>query len=291
MVTKKMSEQFIKSLSGHSGCEISLFRDGESFFVSKTAGRPDYNKRLRIQIAKQVGYRTSQNSKIRVPQIYKTGVKDGIFYFDMEYLNCMTVARYMETITIKEIATFVDYVVRELHINDSVVMPDTNDIFQSKIKSLYNNIPNEDIYVNALNRLEQFDFSDVPYSKCHGDLTLENILLDVKGDIYLIDFLDSFFDSWMIDVAKLLQDLELHWSYRHEGVSSNLELRLAIARDDLLKHILSLPDGNKKILQIYYILLLNVMRIVPYAKDDVTKEFLHKAITKLNKVLDDKEQQ
>ena len=202
-----MSETFIKSLSGHSGCEISLFRKDDGFFVRKTAGRPDYNKRLRIQIAKQVGYKPAQNSNIRVPQVYKTGVQDGVFYFDMEYLNCCTMAKYIETISIKGIATFIDWVVNELHISDSVVMPETNEVFQHKIKSLYNNIPLEEIYVNALKRLEKFDFSEIPYSKCHGDLTLENILIDFRGDIYLIDFLDSFFDSWMIDVAKLLQDL------------------------------------------------------------------------------------
>ena len=284
-----MSETFIKSLSGHSGCEISLFRKDDGFFVRKTAGRPDYNKRLRIQIAKQVGYKPAQNSNIRVPQVYKTGVQDGVFYFDMEYLNCCTMAKYIETISIKGIATFIDWVVNELHISDSVVMPETNEVFQHKIKSLYNNVPLEEIYVNALKRLEKFDFSEIPYSKCHGDLTLENILIDFRGDIYLIDFLDSFFDSWMIDVAKLLQDLELKWSYRHEEISSNLELRLAVARDNLIKYISDLPDGNKKVLQIYYILLLNVMRIVPYAKDDVTKDFLHNAIAKLNKIIDDKE--
>jgi thiamine kinase-like enzyme len=284
-----MAEQFIKSLSGHSGCEISLFKDGDHFFVRKTAGRVDYNKRLRLQIAKQVGYRPAQNSKIHVPQIYKTGIENDIFFFDMEYLNCMTIAQYMESVSIKEISTFIDLLAGELHINDSVIMPDTNDIFQKKIQSLYKNIPDDEIYKGALKRLENFDFSNVPYSKCHGDLTLENILLDVKGDIYLIDFLDSFFDSWMIDVAKLLQDLELGWSYRHETISSNLELRLALAKDDLIKHIESLPNGDEKVLQIYYILLLNVMRIVPYTKDDETKEFLHNAIIKLNKILDTKE--
>lgn len=284
-----MSETFIKSLSGHSGCEISLFRENNCFFVRKTAGRPEYNKRLRIQIAKQVSYKSAKNSNIRVPQIYKTGIQDGIFYFDMEYLNCCTMAKYIETVSIKEIPAFVGMIVNELHIEDSIIMPETNEIFQKKIKSLYNNIPTEDVYINALKRLEGFDFSEIPYSKCHGDLTLENILLDVKSNIYLIDFLDSFFDSWMIDVAKILQDLELQWSYRHEEISSNLELRLAVARDNLIKYISELPDGEKKFLQIYYILLLNVIRIVPYAKDDTTIDFLHKAIAKLNKILDNKE--
>lgn len=284
-----MFEEYIKDLSGHSGCKISLYRNQDGFLVRKSAGSPDYNDRLRVQMIKQAWYKSSKNADIRAPKVYKNGITDGIFWFDMEYLNCITVARYMETVSIKEIAAFVDLVIDELHISDSIIMPDTNDVFQKKIKSLYKSIPEKDIFINALKRLESFDFSNIPYSKCHGDLTLENILLDANGDVYLIDFLDSFFDSWMIDVAKLLQDIELYWSYRHEEISSNLELRLTLAKDDLIKRIESLPDGNTKVLQIYYILLLNVMRIVPYAKDDETNEFLHNAVIKLNKILDNKE--
>lgn len=284
-----MPKEFIKQLSGHSGCEISLYNDGEKFFVHKTAGRSDYNARLRKQIAKQISFKSQNSQRIFAPLVYTTGATDGVFWFDMQYLNCQTLARYMETITIKEISHMMDILTAELHITDSVVMPDTNAIFQKKIKSLRANIPHDQMYVNALDRLERFDFSSVPYSQCHGDLTLENILVDVNRNVYLIDFLDSFFDSWMIDVAKLLQDLELAWSYRHEQKSPNLELRLLVAREALLESLAELPNGKYIIIQIYYILLLNIMRIVPYTKDKLTADFLKNSIQKLNAILNTKE--
>ena len=285
-----MSEKFIKSLSGHSGCEIYLMNNDNGFFIRKTAGNPNYNDRLQIQISKQIAYKSTGNARIYAPKIYKTGMIDDIFYVDMEYIDSCTMANSIEQIMTKGISPFIDLVVRELYINNSVILPETNQIFQKKILSLRKNIPQKEIYINALERLNKFDFSDVPHSKCHGDLTLENILVDTKGNIYLIDFLDSFFDSWMIDVAKLLQDLELYWSYRHTDISANLTLRLSIAKETLIKHISQLPNGNKMVVQIYYILLLNIMRIVPYTKDIITEQFLEKAISKLNTIIDTKEQ-
>ena len=169
-------EKFIKYLSGHSGCEISLFQGPDGLFVRKTAGRTDYNKRLRIQLAKQLAYKSTQNpNDIHAPKIYGTGVCDNIFYFDMQYLECRTMAEYMNNISDNELQRFVNLVMHELHLDDCVMMPDTNSIFQKKIKSLYQNVPGDQIYIDALQRLEKYDFSNVPYSKCHGDLTLENI--------------------------------------------------------------------------------------------------------------------
>ena len=213
-----------------------------------------------------------------------------MFYCDMEYVESLTMASHIESITTKGIGAFIELVIKELHISDGLVLPGANDIFQQKIDSLSKNIPQREIYINAMKRLEHFDFSEVPYSKCHGDLTLENILLDVKGKVYLIDFLDSFFDSWMVDVAKLLQDLELQWSYRHCDISANVGLRLSVAKEKLIDCISRLPNGHEKVIQIYYILLLNIMRIVPYIKDDITERFIDNAILKLNNILDNKEQ-
>ena len=62
----------------------------------------------------------------------------------------------------------------------------------------------------ALDLLERHDWSNMTVSPCHGDLTLENII--VKDErLYLIDFLDSFFDSWFMDAGTLLQDVQVMW--------------------------------------------------------------------------------
>ena len=90
--------------------------------------------------------------------------------------------------------------------------------------------------------------------------TLENILITRDRKLYLIDFLDSFYNSWMIDVAKILQDVDLKWSYRNSETNQNLEIRLLIAKLSLTNEILRLPNGRDKLNTIYHILLLNICK-------------------------------
>ena len=276
--------KFIKDLSWHSWCEISLYKDENKFFVRKTAWKESYNKRLETQLNKQKAFKSDI---FYAPEIYGQWHIWDIFYFDMQYLNCQTLASYMQSITVKEISNLVELTMKTLDIKWEEYLENTNEIFQKKLKSLKDSF-NDITWIEnqALKLLENFDFSVIPHSHCHGDLTLENILITTDRKIYLIDFLDSFFDSWVIDVAKLLQDLEIWRSYRHQEMNSTLSLRLAVAKQALLESISELDDWNNKISYIYHILLLNILRIVPYTKDDVTKNFLHESLKKVINILD-----
>ena len=111
------------------------------------------------------------------------------------------------------------------------------------------------------------------YSKCHGDMTLENII--IKNDkIYFIDFLDSFYDSWFLDIGTLLQDVQVMWSYRFQkDVSMNTVLRLIVFRDLLIDEIKNV--NPEYVLEIYYALLQKLIRIYPYTKDELTYNFLN----------------
>ena len=85
----------------------------------------------------------------------------------------------------------------------------------------------------------------------------------------------------MVDVAKLLQDIDLGWSYRHIKRDYNLNLRLGIAKQALIEDILQLENGKSLLRNIYYVLLLNVLRIYPYTHDEETMNFLNEATEKV----------
>ena len=51
----------------------------------------------------------------------------------------------------------------------------------------------------------------LPIGICHGDLTLSNILCG-QNQLIFIDWLDSFIDTPLIDIAKLRQDTRFYWS-------------------------------------------------------------------------------
>ena len=277
-------ETYIKSLNGHSGCKINLIKNTESeeIYVRKISSSANYNIRLKKQFIKQQNFEPS--NIVRSPLIYNWGFNNGLFYFDMEYIQCKTLAEYVSSITIVEIVDYIHYLFKHLYLSKNYNNCNANKIFKQKILSLEIQLKQYENLKEAFCVLKNFDWSYVEKSPCHGDLTLENILITKDKKIFLIDFLDSFFNSWMIDIAKLLQDLELKWSFRKNQLSANAELKLLIGKETLKEEILKINNGNRILDTIYHILLLNVIRIYPYTKDTETFKFLNNSIEYLLKV-------
>ncbi len=270
--------ELIKELSGHSGCRLNLYKDHSRIFLRKDAGDVSYNKRLKKQYIKQKKFALKD---VKTPEVFDCGVDDdGIFYFDMEYINGIAMSEYMNQIKIKEIVDLIGLLFKALPIPQGRTSPTAQNVFSDKIQSIASKIVQgrgSAEAAEAIELLQKFDFSKIPLSPCCGDLTLENIILSSKG-IYVIDLLDSFYNSWMIDVAKLLQDIELGWSYRFQKRDFGLNLRLATAKQALIENLLSLENGQDALFSIYHILLLNVLRIYPYTKDKFTIDFLNNSV-------------
>lgn len=276
--------EYIKDFSGHSGCILSLYKDSENIFLRKKSSDKDYNKRLKSQCLKQCRFHLD---KIKTPTVYRYGTdENGLFYFDMEFVNGTTCAQYMNSIKMKDIIRLVDLLFEVLPCDNSFNCDIADKVFKEKIKSLQSKwyMYNKTLKL-AFDRLNQFDFKDIPLSTCCGDLTLENIILSSNG-IYVIDLLDSFYNSWMIDIAKLLQDIDLGWSYRHQKRDFNLNLRLATAKQAIFDKFLSMENGKQILIKIYHILLLNILRIYPYTKDEETFKFLDNATEQVIKTID-----
>lgn len=274
----------VKQFSGHSGCKIFLHKQQNIYFVRKISSSLQYNSRLMRQCLKQKHFNSLY---LKAPKIYNYGYSDeGLFFFDMEYIQGVSLATALKKITLNEIERLINLLFNLISIYDCKFSQNTLNIFKSKINELDNKIINKDTCVkNAFTLLNNYNFGFIPKSYCCGDLTLENILLTPSKDLYVIDFLDSFYNSWMIDISKLLQDLELGWSYRFETVDFNLNLRLNTAKNILLSKIDMYHNGKKIIEGIYMLLLLNTLRIVPYIEDNTTKIFVKDSLDKILNIL------
>jgi serine/threonine protein kinase len=264
-------------LSGFSGCKLEIIQTADRVIVKKTSANKEYNDRLEKQSIKQSVF----SSQIFYPvKIYKKGYdENGLFFLNMEYISGITMANYMKTISLCEITKIADIFTSLIPIRFDYDRA-AGSIFKNKILSLEKHICgiNNEIIFNSYNLLKMFRWKYVIKSSCHGDFTLENMLI-ADNKIYLFDFLDSFYDSWMIDYAKLLQDLDLYWSYRSEkNINNNLLVRLFILRDALVDFVLRLNDGECIIETLYYILLLNVLRILPYANENSTKKWISEKV-------------
>lgn len=270
------------NLGGHSGCQIYLIDNEDApAFVRKISKDREYNKRLQAQCEKQASFVAGT---IRAPKVYDCGINnEGLFYFDMEYVQGITLAERIKSIEIGKVRGVVENLVRNLVPlqKKEISLVEKNNIdmvFESKINALKMELKSfcNPVIDEAIKLLEQHDWKCFIPSKCHGDLTLENII--VKNDnLYFIDFLDSFYDSWLLDVGTLLQDVQVMWSFRNsKEVSMNTVLRLMIFRDLLLDEI-GIID-LQYIVEAYYALLQKLIRIFPYTKDAHTYNFLNEKV-------------
>lgn len=272
-------QKFIKKLNGYSGCKLDLMTDNNLLFVKKTSNVPQYNMRLKKQLKKQMNF---ISESIKAPKIYNYNYdENGLFYFDMEFISGKTLAEYTQDILITEIVDFIKCLFKTIYFTLEKPNPKAQSIFIKKIDDLKIKLNNRPYLENAFNILKNFEWSQIYKSPCHGDLTLENIIITYNKQIYLIDFLDSFYNSWMIDIAKLLQDLELRWSFRNIELTATQSLRIEIAKEALIEEILKLGNGKQKLFAIYHLLMLNILRIYPYTTDDKTLYFLNNAIKEL----------
>lgn len=268
-------------LGGHSGCRILLCENEDNItFVRKISSSKEYNKRLRTQVDKQ---RAFSFPNIRAPYILSDGYTDeGLYYFDMEYIQGITLSEYMKSIKIGDVRKIVETIVSEI-VNQSNEKGEADDTpFKEKIDSLKEKLKgSNEVIDDALNLVSLHDWSCFKKSLCHGDLTLENIIIK-DNQLYLIDFLDSFYDCWILDISTLMQDVQTLWSYRNdEEININTILRLMVFRDILMDTIRKISPANYY--EVYYALLLKLLRIFPYTKDESTYNFL---ISKTKSIID-----
>lgn len=271
------------NLGGHSGCQIFLIEDDNGqVFVRKISKDKDYNPRLRVQCEKQDAF---DGGLIKAPKVLKSGLmENGLFFFDMEYIQGMTLVEYIKTMEIGKVRGLVETLVDNLvpkNVNEPTIEEKNYaaQTFNKKLLSLRETLSNQsnEIVDSALQLLESHDWSQMNATQCHGDMTLENII--IKNDnLYFIDFLDSFYDSWFLDIGTLLQDVQVMWSYRfNDSVSMNTVLRLIVFRDLLLDEIRKVNEDY--IVEIYYALLQKLIRIYPYIKDEHTYQFLNEKMS------------
>lgn len=117
---------------------------------------------------------------------------------------------------------------------------------------------------------------DCPKSPIHGDITFSNIVFDYNSDkIWLIDFLPSFIDSPLIDIAKLIQEFKYSWSARYlgSGVKTAANIFGVSAMSRLLSGVLPSYGRYLKIFSI-----INIYRILPYTKDETTLSWVISAL-------------
>jgi RIO-like serine/threonine protein kinase len=245
-----MAAKVVKELYGFSGNQILLMKKHDQLFVRKIGN-----------ISRNIERMSALVEQYPVPKIFKSSNK----MLDMEYLHGLDIKSYLKTHNYDHLLKFILGVLDKF--SESTQVKDYSDIFIQKMQEVeFDEMP--------FTREELFDKlpKELPSSNYHGDLTLENIIYTEDNGFYLIDCATTEYDSYIFDIAKLRQDLELGWFTRKDNVMLDVKTK-HIQQIILDKY----PEANND-----YFLILMLLRVYRHTKPDtLERDFILKGIQKL----------
>jgi aminoglycoside phosphotransferase (APT) family kinase protein len=253
--------------------------DDHRYFVRKTAHLPEVNERLQSQAARQRVFETACEGTLRVPRVLDERVTDGLYSFDMEFVRGLDAATYLRQSSFAQVTAFAATLRRYLEVAArrppcaAAAAPSLFESFYAKVCEIHRKVGALDASILAplflgLERLAARGPS--ARTLCHGDFTLENILVDESGGVWVVDLLDAPFEHYWLDVAKLHQDLAGGWYARHQKPVAPAVL------DHVSRQILETVSQLDPVYPDVHNLLVAVtfLRILPYAQTDDDRRFV-----------------
>ncbi len=223
-----------KNLIGFSGSKVILYNYKNNFFVRKK---------------KNVSRNLQRYNKIRnllpLPKIYKIGKN----YYDMEYLNGLTIDQYLDNYPADKLISFIIYSLKKI----SKIKYGLKDYSES-YNYLLNSISVKKEF--GINQNKLFDKLPkfLPQTEYHGDFTLENIIYS-QNKFFMIDCSEGLFDSYVFDYIKLRQDVSCNWFIR-KNLNINIISKLNIIHSKLLDEFKYYSND--------YLLILMLIRVLRY---------------------------
>lgn len=261
--------QFLRALVGHSGAEVALYADCSASLVRKTAGTAAGNTRLQRQSAHQ---RTLSSAGLPFPRILRDGTDEqGRGFFEMEYVPARSLATLLceaAPFDMSSVTAALERTLRFFQLSAGAAIPVA--AFHDKLVSIAVAAPRAAALVEKLGAL---DWSGIPASLSHGDLTLENILLCPSRGVVMIDCDEAFASSWWLDAAKLCQDTAGHWCMRilyreQQGSPAWLNARQRMERMNCEVQAMVMRLEPALAPRLPQLTALHLLRTLPYTTDE-----------------------
>jgi len=266
-----------RTLSGLSDATVYLMtEDGATWFVRKAAHDEPASARLRLQMDKQVEFADRVQGVVATPAVLNDGEIDGRFFFDMDYIQGTDGASFLRQASIPDLQAFARHLCGYLEAAAGLVADHTVDPFEvlsGRVEEVQARTGALDTELLAIVRaaLEPArEIGPVPTTFCHGDLTLENMVIDRHGGVWLIDLLDSPLEHHWQDVAKLHQDLAGGWYLRR--VAPIARSALDYVSGTVLRTTMA-ADARYRLVH-RPLLVTSFVRILPYAREDEDRRMI-----------------
>ena len=277
-------------IQGHSGCDISIVTEDNELRIYKSTHDAGYVPRLVNQANKQISAAKTEYQHIRVPKIFEVEQSATDATIQMEYIYSKNFVEYFENAgfeQIKYLIGAIKYFV-DLEINASTMQVVPSSILTDKMADVARKVEKnvhlkDDAEAQELVRLSSEVMNrvgdmELPVGTCHGDLTFSNILFN-GNNYYLIDFLDSFIESPLLDIVKIRQDTAYLWStlMYHKPFD---KVRLSIISEKIDMAIDEYFTGKYEWYRRYYmpLQLMNFLRILQYGKEEKVIAYLKRVI-------------
>ena len=272
-------------LSGFSGASIALVKPaGQAQFVRKAATAPASDAALRKQSARQDWLRAALNGVAQVPEILGEGEAGGLYYFDMAFVPSRDANAFLSTASFGELSGFAERVEELMRgtagrkLRESEGKSPAVGLIRAKLAEIAQRTGGEssDILaplVEAAARTRTYATHNTA-TVTHGDLTFENILVNARGELWLIDPIDSPVDHYWVDWSKLFQDCEGRW-HVHRGKP----ISLGVTRWLRNRWYDAAVAQDADYAQRHYLMLgLTYARILPYTVSDEDRAFVSERV-------------
>ena len=277
-------------IQGHSGCDITIVTEDNELHIHKSTHDAGYVPRLVSQANKQIAASKTEYQHIRVPKIFEVVQTPTDATIKMEYIYSKNFVEYFESAgfeQIKYLIGAIKYFI-DLEINHSTLQTVPSSILTDKMADVARKVEKnvhlkDDDEAQELVRRSSDVMNGVgdmvmPVGTCHGDLTFSNILFN-GNNYYLIDFLDSFIESPLLDIVKIRQDTAYLWStlMYHKPFD---KVRLSIISEKIDTVIDEYFTEKYDWYRRYYmpLQLMNFLRILQYGHDDKVIAYLKRVI-------------
>lgn len=285
-------------VKGHSGCDIQIVEKDNHLYVKKSTVDKKYLNRLELQGKKQAED-TCLNDIIINPKIYEIEKSEDACHILMDYIYAKNFVDYFEHASVYDINNFITNVIKYIddEISQCEIQKVARKVFHDKFNSVCDNCRKNKIILNGYADVVQLLlhlcedvfmngplYYELPVGKCHGDLTFSNILF-TSNNFYFIDYLDSFVETPIQDIVKLRQDTKYLWSTMMYSKRYD-RIRLKMIFEYIDKKINEYYNKNEYYVKNYYKLqLMNILRILPYVKEDKVCRFVINIIDSLLKTI------
>ena len=281
-------------MEGRSGCKLDVVKEGSHVIIKKYSSSIEYNKRLMKQANKQQNfYNNLPDNQIfstaRVIELHSS--ENALSWFSMPYLFSEKYSNYLEQASTVDLKKLLNNLIDYFNFNIKSSTPQKIDvsIIASKIEELKLKVTDN---INATEKEYFFKILEylktnipdmpLPVGTCHGDFTFSNILFG-DNKIYLLDFLDSFIESPLIDIVKIRQDTCFKWSVMLEKeMPSHKKNKLVQTFNFLDREIASFCSNNLGLSIWYnYLQVFNLLRIIPYLNNTAEIFFIEKSLRQI----------